>query len=86
MANEALIWQLCQCDFMDNAQNVVLVGGPGTVKTHLATAIGIQAIEQFHRCVRFFSTIELVNTLEKEKQQDGTNRCQIDAHRLSCAG
>ena len=54
---------------MDNAQNVVLVGGPGTGKTHLATAIGIQAIEQFHRRVRFFSTIELVNALEKEKQQ-----------------
>jgi DNA replication protein DnaC len=69
MANEALIRQLCQGDFMDNAQNVVLVGGPGTGKTHLATAIGIQAIEQFHRRVRFFSTIELVNALEKEKQQ-----------------
>ena len=69
MANEALIRQLCQGDFMDTAQNVVLVGGPGTGKTHLATAIGIQAIEQFHRRVRFFSTIELVNALEKEKQQ-----------------
>ena len=70
MANEALIRQLCQGDFMDTAQNVVLVGGPGTGKTHLATAIGIQAIEQFHRRDRFFSTIELVNALNKEKQQD----------------
>lgn len=68
VANEALIRQLCQGDFMDTAQNVVLVGGPGTGKTHLATAIGIQAIEQYHRRVRFFSTIELVNTLELEKQ------------------
>lgn len=69
MANEALIRQLCAGDFMDNAQNVVFVGGPGTGKTHLASAIGIQAIEQLHRRVRFFSTIELVNALEKEKQQ-----------------
>ncbi len=69
MANEALIRQLCSGDFMDTAQNVVLVGGPGTGKTHLATAVGIQAIEQFHRRVRFFSTIELVNALEQEKQQ-----------------
>lgn len=69
MANEALIRQLCAGDFMDSAQNVVLVGGPGTGKTHLASAIGIQAIEHLHRRVRFFSTIELVNALEKEKQQ-----------------
>jgi len=69
MANEVLIRQLCAGDFMDSAQNVVLVGGPGTGKTHLASAIGIQAIEHLHRRVRFFSTIELVNALEKEKQQ-----------------
>ena len=69
MANEALIRQLCAGDFMDNAQFVVFVGGPGTGKTHLASTIGIQAIEQLHRRVHFFSTIELVNALEKEKQQ-----------------
>ena len=52
---------------MDSAQNIVLIGGPGTGKTHVATALGIQAIEH-HRCkVRFFSTIELVNALEQEK-------------------
>lgn len=67
VANEALVRQLCQGDFMDTAQNIVLVGGPGTGKTHLATAIGIQAIEQYRRRVRCFSTVELVNTLEQEK-------------------
>ena len=45
----------------------MLIGGPGTGKTHLATAIGIQAIEHHLKRVRFFSTIELVNTLELEK-------------------
>ena len=69
MANEALIRQLCGGDFMDTAQNVVFVGGSGTGNTHLLTAISIQAIEHLHRRVRFFSTIELVNALEKEKQQ-----------------
>ena len=52
---------------MDGAQNVVLIGGPGTGKTHVATAIGVQAIEHLRREVRFFSTIELVNALEQEK-------------------
>jgi DNA replication protein DnaC len=69
MANEALIRQLCGGDFMDTAQNVVFVGGPGTGKTHLTTAISIHAMEHRHRRVRFFSTVELVNALEKEKQQ-----------------
>ncbi len=52
---------------IDGAQNIVLVGGPGTGKTHVATAIGVQAIEHHRRKVRFFSTIELVNALEQEK-------------------
>ena len=55
------------CAFLDGAQNAVLIGGPGTGKTHVATALGIQAIEHHRRKVRFFSTIELVNALEQEK-------------------
>jgi DNA replication protein DnaC len=65
--NEVLVRQLHRGDFLESMHNVVLVGGPGTGKTHLATAIGVQTIEQQHRRVRFFSTVELVNTLEQEK-------------------
>jgi DNA replication protein DnaC len=65
--NEALVRQLHRCEFIDKADNVVLVGGPGTGKTHLATALGVQAVEHHRKKVRFFSTVELVNALEKEK-------------------
>ncbi len=65
--NEATVRQLHRCEFMEGAQNIVLIGGPGTGKTHVATALGIQAIEHHRRKVRFFSTIELVNALEQEK-------------------
>jgi DNA replication protein DnaC len=55
-------------DLMEQgAQNVVLIGGPGTGKTHVATALGVQAVEHHRSKVRFFSTIELVNALEQEK-------------------
>ncbi len=49
--NEATVRTLHRCEFMDGAQNVVLIGGPGTGKTHVATALGIQAIEHHRRKV-----------------------------------
>ncbi len=67
--NDALVRQLHRCEFLDDAHNVVLVGGPGTGKTHIATALGVHAVEHHHRRVRFFSTVELVNALEQEKAQ-----------------
>jgi len=65
--NEATARQLHRCEFLEDAHNVVLIGGPGTGKTHLATALGVQAVEHHRKKVRFFSTVELVNTLEQEK-------------------
>jgi len=67
--NEALVRQLHGCEFMDSAYNVVLIGGPGTGKSHVATALGVQAVEHHRKKVRFFSTVELVNALEQEKAQ-----------------
>jgi DNA replication protein DnaC len=65
--NEALVRQLHRCDFIDSADNVVLIGGPGTGKSHIATALGVQAVEHHRRKVRFFATVDLVNALEQEK-------------------
>ena len=65
--DEALVRTLYGLQFMEAAHNVVLIGGPGTGKTHLATSIGIEAIQHHGKRVRFFSTVELVNTLELEK-------------------
>lgn len=65
---QARIEQLATAGFMDQAYNLILVGGTGTGKTHLATALSIAAIHQGKR-VRFYNAVDLVNQLDKEKQQ-----------------
>ena len=63
---EARIKALYEGAFLAQRTNVILVGGTGTGKTHLAIAIGRQAIRSGHR-VRFFNLLDLVNRLEQEK-------------------
>jgi DNA replication protein DnaC len=65
--NEALVRQDHRCDFMNGVYSVVLIGGPGTGKSHGATALGVQAIKHHRKKIRSFSTVELVNALEQEK-------------------
>lgn len=64
---KAQIEQLATANFMEQAHNVILIGGTGSGKTHLATALGVSAIQQGKR-VRFYNAVDLVNQLEKEKQ------------------
>ena len=75
--DESLIHQLATFDFTDAAQNVVLVGGTGTGKTHLATALGVAAIQQHGLRVRFYSTVDLVNMLEQEKAAGKQGRLML---------
>jgi len=65
--DRALIDKLVDLSFTDAAHNVVLIGGTGTGKSHLATALGVKAIQSHGKRVRFYSTVELANTLEQEK-------------------
>jgi len=59
---EALIRKLCDGDYIDRAESVILLGEPGTGKTHLATALGVAAAQQ-GRLVRFVTVGRLVNEL-----------------------
>ena len=69
-----LILQLARGQFTETAQNVVLVGGTGTGKTHLATALGVAGISDHGKRVRFYSTVDLVNLLEQEKAAGKSGR------------
>src|SRR4030065_2368464 len=66
--SRVVVEQLASAAFMETAHNLILVGGTGTGKSHLATAIGVAAIHQGKR-VRFFNAVDLVNQLERETSQ-----------------
>ncbi len=52
----------------------MLIGGPGTGKTHLASALAVSGITSHNKRVRFFSTVDLVNLLEREKYDGKAGR------------
>ena len=63
--NEPLIQELAGGGFLEGQRNIVLVGGTGTGKTHLAVAIARSCIRKGARG-RCYNVVDLVNRLEAE--------------------
>ena len=63
--NEPLIQELAGGGFLEGKRNIVLVGGTGTGKTHLAVAIARSCIRKGARG-RCYNVVDLVNHLEAE--------------------
>lgn len=70
--NKNKIMDLATLRFMDEKANIVFMGSPGTGKTHLATAIGIEAASQ--RISTYF--INFAELMEKFKQASKENRVE----------
>lgn len=65
-----LVRELSGCDYIKERRNVIFLGRSGTGKTHLATALGIEACRNNYR-TRFVSCYALVNELiEARKERD----------------
>lgn len=80
-ANEALVRSLYEGRFLSDQGNLILVGGTGTGKSHLAIAIARQAIRNGSRG-RYFNLLDLVNQLEQEKLANRGGRMAESLARL----
>ena len=66
--NKMLVAELARCEYIDKRENVLLIGNPGTGKSHLATALAAEACAKGYR-VRFFRTTELVTALIEARDE-----------------
>ena len=60
--NTAFINELASCGFVSKRQNIVMIGNPGTGKTHLSIALGVKACMQGMN-VKFYTAANLSNEL-----------------------
>jgi DNA replication protein DnaC len=71
--NKAAVLELARGGYIAEKETLILVGGSGTGKTHLATALGVAACQQGKR-VRFIGATELVNRLLEAHGQNRVNQ------------
>lgn len=71
--NEGLVRELSAGSFVADQRNIVLIGGTGTGKTHLAIAIARALIRNGTRG-RFFNVVDLVNRLETQTRSGKQGR------------
>jgi len=79
--NEELVRSLHAGSFLPGQRNIVLVGGTGTGKTHLAVAITASVVRAGARG-RYFNTVDLVNRLEEESRLGKTGALVAQLSRL----
>lgn len=72
---EAFVHELASCDFISKRQNIVMIGNPGTDKTHLSIAVGIKACMNGMN-VKFYTAANLSNELIEA--QEYTNLIKLE--------
>jgi DNA replication protein DnaC len=79
--NEGLVRSLHAASFLTNRRNIVLVGGTGTGKTHIAIAVAANVIRSGARG-RFYNVVDLVNRLEAETRAGRAGNLAAQLERL----
>jgi DNA replication protein DnaC len=66
--NKMLIAELARCEYIERRENLLMIGNPGTGKSHLATALAAEACARGYK-VRFYRTTELVTALIEARNE-----------------
>lgn len=75
------VMQLYSTEFVKTSRNIILIGGPGTGKTHLALALSGKAVRKGFKA-RFFNLVDLANQLEIEKSNNRAGRLAQQIEKL----
>src|SRR6266851_1463074 len=79
--NKRLVAELARCEYIDQRENILLVGNPGTGKSHLATALAAEACARGYK-VRFYRATELVTTLIEARDERSFLRLKTQLAKL----
>ena len=79
--NESLVRELMGGEYIDNRENILLIGNSGTGKTHLACALAFAACAQGRR-VRFFTVTGLVAELLECREEKKLQRLHKQLERF----
>lgn len=64
---EPYIWELASCDYIKNRQNIIMIGTPGTGKSHLSVGLGLKACQAGFK-VKFFTAANLATQLVEARE------------------
>jgi len=78
--NQSKVWQLSKCDYIPKRENIALIGGIGTGKTHIAIALGLSACQQGYR-VRFYTVSGLINELVEASESHRLSKLETNLMR-----
>jgi len=79
--NQTLVQELLRSEYIDKKQNILLIGNPGTGKTHLACSLAFAACAKGYKA-RFYTATALVTELLECREERRLQRLQKQLQRL----
>ncbi len=70
---QTVITELASCDFIDRKENIIMIGNPGTGKSHLSIALGLMACSKEYK-VYFTTAANLSNRLTEAQSENGLGK------------
>jgi DNA replication protein DnaC len=80
--SEKVFSELAECGYIRERQNIILLGPPGTGKTHLAVALGMEATQRRYR-VKFTTLSTMITKLKESKERNTYSRRLVSYSRPS---